>query len=315
MNMLGLRTMPVTVTAVAGLGPNPACLVGLSDTASPGLEVGGNVTLNCGVQVNSDSNSGNYAVNWQGTSGCVTATAINIAGSYTQSGGSCTGGNYAVNNSGVALVPNTGKSQISDPLAASMPTPPGTTPCLNNGITYTNNQPPPNNIVPAGVYCGTLQINGTPSGGVTFQSGTFVIYNGSLQVNSGSTITSASGGVTFYLTGSSAATVGNINFSGNGVSASLSAPTSGTYANTLFWVDGKSTSSNANTINGQSGSIFNGDIYMPSTELEITGQSNLIDTGNYSIVANTIIVNGGGNLSLTRGTGSSGTQQLAQLNQ
>ena len=315
MNMLGLHTMPVTVTAVAGLGPSSSCLVALSDTASPGLEVGGNVTLNCGVQVNSNSNGGNYAVNWQGTSGCIQSTAININGGYYESGGACSGGHYAVNTSGGALTPATGKPQISDPLAATLPTAPATSPCTySSQVTYTNNQTPPGNIVQPGVYCGGLQINGT-NGTVTFASGTYVMYNGGFTVNSGSTITSASGGVTFYLTGASGSQVGNINFSGNGVNATLSAPTTGTYSGLLFWVDGKSTSSNANIINGQAGSNFNGTIYMPSTQLEITGQSNLIDTGNYSIVANTINVNGQGNLSLTRGSGSGSSQQLAQLNQ
>lgn len=315
MNMLGLQTLPVTVTAVAGLGPSTSCVVALSDTASPGLMVGGDLTLNCGVQVNSNSNGGNYAVNWPGTSGCITSTVININGGYYQSGGSCTGGHYAVNPSGQPLTPNTGKPQISDPMAASLPTPPATSPCTySSQVTYTNNQPPPNNTVQPGVYCGGLQINGT-SGTVTFAAGTYVIYNGSFTVNSGSTITSAAGGVTFYLTGSTGSNVGNINFSGNGVNANLSAPTTGTDSGLLFWVAGQSTNSNANIINGQAGSTFNGDIYMPSTQLEITGQSNLIDTGNYSIVANTININGQGNLSLTRGSGGGGSQQLAQLNQ
>ena len=311
MNMLNLRTMPVTVTAVAGPGPSPSCLVALNENKRGALTLGGDMTLNCGAYVNSNNSQ---AVDWQGTAGCLTATSLNVNGNLRESGGRCAGGKYAMTLQGAQLTASTGKPRIGDPLAGSLPAPPETTPCLNNGITYTATQPPPGNVIPAGVYCGTLHINGTPAGGLTFASGTFVIYNGSLIVDNNAVVKSASGGTFFYLTGSTPSSIGNISFSGDGIRANLSAPSTGNYAGLLFWVDGKSTNATPNQVNGQVESAFNGTIYMPSTELLVTGQSSLIDSGNYSIVADTIVNNGQGSIALRRSTGMLASQQVAQLN-
>jgi hypothetical protein len=121
-----------------------------------------------------------------------------------------------------------------------------------------------------GVYCGTLRVNGD----VTFEPGTYVLDGGDFLINSGAH--AYGDGVTFIFTDTpNSQNVGRPRFNGT-ATINFSAPTTGDYAGILFMQDPDAPNdvgNNAGTwmINGNSSSSFKGAIYVPSSEVELSG--------------------------------------------
>jgi len=98
-----------------------------------------------------------------------------------------------------------------------------------------------------GVYTATLTINAN----CTFASGTYVFQNG-LAITNSPIISSAAGGVFFYISG------GTFTESGGAV-VNVTATSSGTYAGLLMWHNGAT----AITISNGGQLAFNGVLYAP----------------------------------------------------
>jgi hypothetical protein len=126
---------------------------------------------------------------------------------------------------------------------------------------------------------GTKYVNpGCWSGGLSFKAktvlspGVYVVKGGTLEFTAGADV-SATGPVTFVLTGDTGSTVAKLSITGNAV-LNLSAPTTGNLRDILFYQDRRASfNSNENTLTGNSTSVFNGSFYFPTSKLNFTGNS------------------------------------------
>jgi hypothetical protein len=112
-------------------------------------------------------------------------------------------------------------------------------------------------ILNPGTYCGGIILNG---GAAVLNPGLYILEGSGLLVNGGSI--TGNNGVTFYLQ------AGSVIFNGSSV-PNLVAPTTGAYAGILFFQSPSDTSTA--TINGGSGSVFQGALYFPGAALQLNG--------------------------------------------
>lgn len=298
MRVGGFNTVNVAATAVASTEVTaPACLYVMDpNKAAAYTAVGGaQIQAACGLQINSTNPN-----------------------AYNDNGSACTKTSYTGVVGGIEstqpcdTAPSTGISGFSDPLAGLAEPTVGQIPqsCtvknehVNSGQVVTLQQ---------GTYCGGITIDGGAN--VTFSSGLYILYGGGMTVNSTSIINGS--GVTFYNTGDKNGTYGFRPISINGVSnSSLSAPTSGTYIGILFFED-RTIPKNGNinnTINGGSGTTFDGTLYFLTSNLNYVGNSSA--NGYTIIIADTLSLAGtsyfGDNYTSLGGIGPVHTSQLVE---
>src|SRR5690242_17020037 len=270
MPVVGIKTVPISVTAVAMTKDSGSCIYSLDSSISGALTVSGTASISsaCGAYVDSTSSSA-LTINGGGT---LNAPLVGVVGGTVVNGNSTT-------------PPITGIASFADPLA-SVPAPTVGSCKGYKATNVTNGQ-----VVAfdPGQYCGGIKITG---GTVTFNPGVYVIDGGGLSFTGG-TITGQ--GVTFYLTGtgngSSPSAYGGVNISG-GALTNLSAPTSGTYEAILFFQDRSvtGTSVNGTSIVGSSGSTFDGALYFATTSLNYAGNSS--SNGYTMLVADQLKITG-----------------------
>ncbi len=121
-----------------------------------------------------------------------------------------------------------------------------------------------------GRYCGDLTVQGS---NVSFSPGVYIIDGGDFVSNANSDM--YGDGVTFILTASDPANVGNIRMNGS-TTADFTAPALGEeYAGILFFQDPAATEYGAsNVFNGGSNLLFDGVLYFPNQEVTFTGGAN-----------------------------------------
>ena len=123
---------------------------------------------------------------------------------------------------------------------------------------------------------------------ITFEPGIYVI-KGDKFSTSGKVILKGEG-VMFYLDGDKA----TLDWSGT-ESVNLSAPIDGDYAGVLVFADpapGKSTKHN---MTGKTDLVYEGTIYLPDGDLEVTGQGDLTNVSPYTmLIAREIKIGGNG---------------------
>jgi len=162
--------------------------------------------------------------------------------------------------------PVTGIPGFGDPLSG-VPAPPVGNCTMTKQLNIIN---PGGQHVSPGVYCGGIVI-GT-SGPVSFDSGTYVVFNG-LSVTAGFYPTLTGNGVTFYNTGNATYPYGAINLSGSS-SSTLSAPTSGSLAGILVFQDRSIVAPAApSIIDGGKGELYTGALYFPTTTVTYRGNA------------------------------------------
>jgi hypothetical protein len=268
--VFNIASSPMEASAVAYAGTEAAlgCVDILDPTASHAFAAtgGANVIADCGIYVN--SNDADAALFASGGAR-VTANGVSVRG------GASINGN--VTQVGSPLV--TGASPVSDPLAyLQAPTFGG---C--NHTNYVINASPAT-LFP-GVYCGGIRVQGN-NRIVNFMPGTYILNGGGLRATAnGTTLSSPSGGVTFYNTGTSSGGVtryGNIDINAR---TTLAAPTSGGYAGILFWQDPNwdDVLHNDANFNGPSPLSLEGALYFPKANLTWNG-------GNSTSATYTIVV-------------------------
>lgn len=264
----GFHTSAINAQSVAGFTKTAGgCIYALSNSGVS-LSNAGNptITSTCGIYDNGGFNFGG--------SGSLSTTQLLVNGDFSFNGsGSVTasskiqvGGAYSKTGSGTVSPMHTiGTSRIADPFAGTIPPTVGACDYTDTKITGSS----PTTLSP-GVYCGGLDIEG--SGGVTFNTGTYIInggkagvsfkYNGSGDLNGTN--------VTFFITGRNGYTAKPISVSGSG-NMNFSAPSSGTWMGLLFYQDPGVTYAGTNSFSG-SGTVT-GTLYFPTTNLSYSGST------------------------------------------
>jgi hypothetical protein len=270
MGIVGTGTASVQARAVARQGSGTTCVHVLDPNAAASFYASGgaDVQINCGVMVESNSDTA-FRVRG-GTK--VNASTIAVFG-----GSSITGG------STVTPVPVTGAARMGDPLAYVQPPSVGgcdfTDTTVNGGQTKT---------LGPGVYCNGITLSNGAN--ITFSSGgTYILKGGGLDIGGG--VTATGSGVTFYNTAGGGYAYGPINFH-NGAKVTLSAPTAGRLAGILLFQDRSIVSAAVNSFLGGTDIVLNGSLYFPTTPVSYPGGTDV--NGSYSIiVAQTISFSGG----------------------
>lgn len=223
-------------------GP-PPCLLTLNKTASPSINITGSsefVGKNCVLHSNSSASG-----------------ALNVGGTAkVKADGYCAVGTVT---SSVALSPSSenGCPEMEDPYAGlSAPT---DTACKQS-TTNVSVQPNQNRTLQPGVYCGGLDLKGD----VTLKEGLYVIRNGPLNINSQGTVVGKK--VTFYLMGAGA----GFDLTG-GTKLEFSPMTEGEYKGLVIVQDRDSNAGSTSKLNGNSGTVITGAIYVPTQLVRMNG--------------------------------------------
>jgi len=260
----------VTARAVAKAVVSDACIWALHPSAQSAMHVAGtaDVDLDCGVVVNSDHPE---ALDQDGSS-CLSATAVSVTGNYS---GSC------VSPEPEVLMPSYG-----DPLSDLTAPPYGACDEPNPVIVDSamaaafGGGPVPLN---PGVYCAGIEVQANQE--VVFAPGLYVLETGEFRIAGNAEVSNtenASGGVTFYLTGSGT-DYATLVFE-SGAKITLTPMTAEPLANVLFFQDRNAPASTACSTSKKTGprcSQFAGGvtmdltgiIYMPNQHVEFTGGS------------------------------------------
>ena len=259
---------PITARAVAKAVVSDACVWALDPSAEGAFTVSGtsDVDLDCGVVVN--SNHPDAAIYQEGSS-CLSATAISVSGGYT---GLC-----------VSPEPEVEMPNYGDPLSSLVEPTYGA--CdytskvqVNSGSSAT--------LTP-GVYCKGIAINGD----VVFEPGLYVLVGTGMDIQSSAVVTNnedASGGVTFYMTGSGSK-YADVKIAA-GSQVTLTPMTEGSLANVLFFQD-RNAVNGQSKLSGQSQMDITGICYFPNSEVEFTGGTS-VDEAEVLLVARTLKVTG-----------------------
>jgi hypothetical protein len=262
-------TPNIQARAVAMAVVSEACIWALDPSGRATMSVvgGAQVDLGCGVVVNSDHPDA--ALDQSGTS-CLNATSIAVNGG---SNGSC-------------VDPQAEKylADYGDPMSGGpFPTDSEIGTCDHTAkFTISGGS----HTFDPGTYCGDIAVSG---GNVTFNSGIYYMDGADLKISSTSTVTSAPGGVTFFLTGvSNDFTQVDI---AAGAVVTLKARTVDPYANILFYQDPAAPSNSKNKFTGEATMELEGILYFPNTSVEFAGGSSGSES-RVAIVANEIVFAG-----------------------
>lgn len=252
----------ISARAVANVtrSSSRACVLAMAPTASQAITVSGSTLVsieNCDVVSNSNASDAFFMQNSSAklAVGCVRAV-----------GGAVTSAGLTMRNCTAAeqMAP-----VVRDPYA-DIPEPAIEGTCIS-ASKKDSTAFEPNFIhssgVPALRICGGLDIKKH----ATFAPGLYIIDGGEFNLNANGDVSiddaSMSGsGVTFYLAGDA-----TLSLSGNG-SLNIRAPSTGPYAGILFF-GSRSQSGLTHQVLGNSGSITQGAIYVPSSAVRFTGNS------------------------------------------
>lgn len=240
-----------------------ACVLAL-DTTDEGISVSGNGDVSFDGCLFAANSSDDDALSVTG-SGDLTVDCYSVVGGVDES---------ATLTLDSDCSPQTNAFAISDPYASledpddgDCDDPGGFTHNSNTSITYPVSGSA--SYSEPYVICGDFWIK---KGTVTMDSGLYVI-KGDIKANATGTLNNASGGVTIVL--KDGGQIDNFNGSSTVVLSAPSDSSAGDWQGILFYQDRDTSSSctgnNCNTLNGNSSSSFNGVVYFPNQEIQISG--------------------------------------------
>ncbi len=276
---------PVNVTARAtgaGVDNGPQCVIALDQTADRAINFTGtsSVTLGCGVASNSSSNEAIY----------VGGNATLVANPAQAYGDIFIGNNATL----VTQSPVQPYSQrVDDPYAdVIMPVSPATCSETNFWVKTTESYVSP--PLQPGRYCGGLRISGTAD----LAPGIYIIADGDFVIGSQAIVTGSE--VSFVLTGSTPALVGDVEING-GAEVTLTPTTSGELAGILFYQDpnadpGGVSSLGESKFNGNAEVNLTGALYFPQRQVEYGGGSSAAGASCIHIVARRVKFSGNANI-------------------
>ncbi|MGV8986616.1 MAG: pilus assembly protein TadG-related protein [Cypionkella sp.] len=281
--LMGARAV-ATVTASA----SAACVLALSSTAQRAISISGSTDVSLqGCDVASNSNASDAF--WMANSSA--KLAVNCVDSV---GGAVTSSNLQLIGCPAA---KEYQPVVRDPYA-DVAEPSINIPCeANTDVTVFS----PTYAHPSGVMamriCGGLDIKKQ----VTFKPGLYIIDGGDLTLNANGTVASADAGMTvqgatFFLTGNA-----KLKMTGNG-GLDLQAPTSGPFSGILIF-GSRSQTGLTYAIQGNSGSTTQGAIYVPTSAVSFSGNSNTTN-GCTQIIGRTVEFTGNSTLRSSCTTGN-----------
>jgi hypothetical protein len=269
---------------------NGACLYALDPTAQQAFYISGNATIttNCSI-VDESSSSAAFEMGGTDTLYLGNHAQVGVVGGWQLNGQSMID---TISNQQVQPVSITNPG---DPLA-SLAAPTQGAIVSSAPVSYSSSNPPPNNTLSPGVYCGGLAIANTGGAQFTMSPGTYIIAGGGFNITSSAIVEGT--GVTVYNTSSAgwgcSGTYGYTPITINGqASLNLSAPTSGTLAGIVLFGDRNGCASPGtcqDNINGKATATFNGVLYLKSDQLLFNGSS--ASGGCMAAVADKITING-----------------------
>lgn len=266
LRFMNIQSVQLSAQSTASSVGYPICALALDPAASQSIyaRTQAQVTAQfCAMQANSKDPQ---AISTQGNAK-MTAGAICSSGGYK--------GNFTP-------APITDCPVIPDPLAARPAPPVG-------GCTYTNQVVTGGTMtLMPGNYCGGLYV--TAGATVTLSPGVYVMSNGPLKVDGGSSFTANSAGI--YLTGTGA----TLSF-GADTTINLTAPTSGPMAGLLIFEDRSAPSGQVHYLYSDNAPTMLGTIYLPRNQLYVETNKDVSKASAFTIiVANSLFVSKGSNL-------------------
>ena len=230
------------------------CMVSLYDGTDTGIDVNGNadISLGCGM-----------ATNARGTSAITSGGASSISATPLAAVGGLDGDSNNFDGD-TTLQPYSAPQP--DPFASIANPSVGSMDCseaLNVSPNQTVN-------ISAGVTGKRCFSSITLKGNVTFGPGTYYVNGGNIDFTAQANVTGA--GVTFVMTGINGA-AGDLKING-GADLTLSSPDSGEYKGVLFYRDRRASNIEIK-INGGADMAFTGAMYMPSSDITLTGAAGM----------------------------------------
>lgn len=270
--LFGRSTIKVGVTSAArpgaagnGLG---LCLLALNPLAK-GVEISGGGAFdleNCIMQVNSTSPT---SVNLSG--GSSITSAQNCLEGGVQSGGA----------SNMTPAPES-CGGVPDPFA-SLPLP------AFGACDHTNFSVDSAQTLKPGVYCDGLAANNET---FDFDPGLYIIKDGKLSSSGSATLRGT--GVTFFLTGTNS----EISWSGGGT-YQFTAMQTGLLSDFVIYLDPTANAKSKSHISGGGDTFYNGVIYLPNQQMEISGSGSVsTTTSDLALVADTFKYSGSSTLNI-----------------
>ncbi|HKC03873.1 MAG TPA: Tad domain-containing protein [Sphingomicrobium sp.] len=273
---LFISTAPtITAAATAAMVQDGKyCVISLKNTVATGLTFSGNPTVNlgCGMKTNA---KGPAAVDPNG-SPTITASPVAAVGQIASTTGFATGTTF-------------------QPYAPPQPDPYAsiTAPTVPSGCNQAALRGNANSVTGSnGTFCYT-NLTLTSGQSASFTDATIILNGGDLTVNGGATLNCTR--CTFILTTDATTisnnSIGKVTLNG-GATINMSPPTTGTYANMVIYKDRRAPDcNNCNKINGNSSSSISGSIYIPSQEVQLSGDGG-VSTNCIRLVAWTVAFNG-----------------------
>lgn len=284
LRFLNANAVPLSAQATATSVGYPICALALDPQASQTIHARTQAQVTaqyCAVQSNSKDPQAIY------TQGNAKMTA----------GAICSSGGY---KGSFTPTPVTDCPVVADPLAARPAPPVG-------GCAYTNHVVSGGTVtLMPGNYCGGLHV--TDGASVTLSPGEYVMSNGPLKVDAGSSLTSNGAGI--YLTGAGATL-----WFGDDTTLSLAAPTSGPMAGLLFYEDRNAPTGQVHYIYSDNAPKLLGTIYLPRNQLYVETNKDVSKASAFTIiVANSLYVSKSSNLWLNSDYKSASVPVPAGLN-
>ena len=280
LGIAGIKYVQLDVKAAAIPNKLPLCVLGLNAFDSGAFDMNGNPAFSapgCVVQANSGSTKG---MTQEGNPPMAVAAKFGVSGGHT--------------GRGYKPTPKDGSPAIPDPYA-ELPFP-DHDPCSGGGSGMTINSGPV--TLPPGTYCGGLTLK---SGAiVTLQPGVYVMVDGSLHLNGGSTLTGKEVMIAFTGSDSTLRVWGNS-------ALDLTSPTSGLYKNFQFFEDNRSENQGHGawvSIGGNSGdgskAKWDGVAYFPTQNFWVYGSAAIdVNSPGLALVAGQIWVQGDAAMTVT----------------
>ncbi len=273
--LVGIDHFDVTTRSIA-VKRSSLCLLALEPFAAKAVELSGGSAISmpeCDVWVNS---TGSPALRGSGNSSVI---AANI----------CVVGSHDVQGT-LEPAPQADCKPMADPLAGLAPPVYGG--CDHNKLTYSGGT----RTLSPGVYCGGLVLSG---GAVaTFLPGVYVMKDGPLKTSGGSTMTGD--GVGFYFTGKKA----SIDVSGGG-GVHFKAPRTGPLTGLVFFQGPDAEKGLTSKLSGQSEMYYEGTIYLPDQNVEMSGTSTAAAPPYTILILNELLISGGGTITINSDFGAS----------
>ena len=249
----GKSSTDIAASALAVARSPGACFYSLNPTASGALSLSGSGTLsvpNCGVQINSNHSK---AATANGSSTVSAKSTCIVGGSH--------GG-------GISPPPKTHCPVLEDPLAkVPEPTPPAG--CFMTDATINTDTV----LQPNKTYCGKITLSGSAK--ITLQAGTYYFKGAELKLANSASISGT--GVMIYLDATS-----TVDFVSSGT-INLQAPQNGPYRGILFFQSRATSTTSVNKITGSPNMVLDGAIYMPKSELSMTGSGSILVKSGYVV--------------------------------